>query len=87
MGLGKTIESVYIWNELQARHDARRLLIVCPAMLCEKWKDDLAIRFNITAEIVNPKKLLSNFDNVLKRGITESYISIISLEDLRGYID
>ena len=31
VGLGKTIEFIYIWKELQARQDARRLLIVCPA--------------------------------------------------------
>jgi hypothetical protein len=33
VGLGKTIEATYIWKELQARQGARRLLIVCPAML------------------------------------------------------
>lgn len=36
VGLGKTIESIYIWKELQAREDARRLPVVCPAMLREK---------------------------------------------------
>src|SRR6185503_19568333 len=29
VGLGKTIESALIWLELQARRDARRLLVVC----------------------------------------------------------
>jgi hypothetical protein len=28
--LGKTISSIYIWKELQARVAARRLLVVCP---------------------------------------------------------
>ena len=36
VGLGKTIEAGLIWTELRARHDMRRLLVVCPAMLREK---------------------------------------------------
>ena len=45
VGLGKTIEAGIIWTELRAREDMRRLLIVCPAMLREKWRDELKIRF------------------------------------------
>ena len=37
VGLGKTIEAGLIWTELRARTDARRLLIVCPSMLLDKW--------------------------------------------------
>ena len=33
VGLGKTIESMYIWEELRARLNAKRLLIVVPAIL------------------------------------------------------
>ncbi|MEM6453334.1 MAG: SNF2-related protein, partial [Cyanobacteria bacterium P01_D01_bin.105] len=50
VGLGKTIEAMYIWKELQTREDAKRLLIICPAMLRQKWQDDLSQRFNIFAE-------------------------------------
>ena len=38
VGLGKTFEAGLIWTELRARVDARRLLVVCPKMLCEKWR-------------------------------------------------
>ena len=38
VGLGKTIEAGLIWTELRARVDAKRLLVICPAMLREKWK-------------------------------------------------
>jgi hypothetical protein len=31
VGLGKAISAIYIWKELQARGDARRLLVICPA--------------------------------------------------------
>ena len=47
VGLGKTIEAGLIWTELRARMDAKRLLVVCPAMLREKWKMELADRFGV----------------------------------------
>jgi superfamily II DNA or RNA helicase len=53
VGLGKTIEAGLIWTELRARYDFRRLLIVCPAMLREKWRDELQRRFGIAAEILD----------------------------------
>ena len=83
VGLGKTIESIYVWKELQARHDARRLLIVCPAMLREKWRNDLKIRFNMLAEVVNAKRLLESLSDVTQRGINRDFTYIISLESLR----
>jgi len=58
VGLGKTIEAGLIWTELRARYDMRRLLIVCPAMLREKWKEELISRFGVEAEIVNATSLL-----------------------------
>ena len=59
VGLGKTIEAGLIWTELRARLDARRLLIVCPAMLREKWRDELDRRFGIDAEVMNAEELLA----------------------------
>lgn len=50
VGLGKTIEAGLIWTELRARDDdARRLVVVCPAMLREKWCDELKTRFGVDA--------------------------------------
>jgi superfamily II DNA or RNA helicase len=60
VGLGKTIEAGLIWTELRARFDMRRLLVVCPAMLREKWKDELQRRFGISAAIVDAKTLREN---------------------------
>ena len=37
VGLGKTIEAGLIWTELKARFDYRRMLIICPKVLCQKW--------------------------------------------------
>lgn len=57
VGLGKTIEAGLIWTELRARFDARRLMIVCPAMLREKWKDELSNRFGVEATLMNANDL------------------------------
>jgi superfamily II DNA or RNA helicase len=57
VGLGKTIEAGLIWTELRARFDSRRLLIVCPAMLREKWKDELSNRFGVEATLMNASEL------------------------------
>ncbi|MGI0479458.1 SNF2-related protein [Geminocystis sp. CENA526] len=83
VGLGKTIESMYIWKELQAREDAQRLLIVCPAMLRDKWRDDLKNLFNIDAEIVGAKELLQKAKLVTQKGNKISFTYIASLEGLR----
>lgn len=83
VGLGKTIEAMYIWKELQTRADARRLLIICPAMLRQKWKDDLAQRFNIFAEIVDAKALLARTRLSLESQRNQSFACIASLEGLR----
>ena len=83
VGLGKTIEAMYIWKELQTRTDARRLLIVCPAMLRQKWQDDLFQRFNIFAEIVDAKELLLRARTCLEKQLAQPFICIASLEGLR----
>ncbi|XZO02798.1 MAG: SNF2-related protein [Microcoleus sp.] len=83
VGLGKTIESMYIWKELQAREEARRLLIVCPAMLRDKWKRDIEKRFNMNPEVVDAKNLLKTTQSFLQRGNPHSFIYVTSLEGLR----
>lgn len=83
VGLGKTIEATYIWKEIQARQSARRLLIVCPAMLRDKWRTDLRKRFNISGEIISAKNLLAKIEDMLDRQSSESFVCITSLEGLR----
>ena len=60
VGLGKTIEAGLIWTELRARFDARRLLIICPAMLREKWKSEMRKRFGVEAKIADANELVTH---------------------------
>ena len=83
VGLGKTIEAIYIWKELQARADARRLLIICPAILREKWRDDLHQRFNIVAKLTSAQELLEEVKHVLQSQYQHPFVCIASLEGLR----
>lgn len=62
VGLGKTIEAGLIWTELRARYDMRRLLVVCPAMLREKWRTELSSRFGLDARVVDAAALLQELD-------------------------
>ncbi|MGI9310060.1 MAG: SNF2-related protein, partial [bacterium] len=59
VGLGKTIEAGLIWTELRARYDFRRVLVVCPAMLREKWRDELRNRFGVDATIMDAADLVA----------------------------
>src|SRR3546814_2773206 len=66
VGLGKTIEAGLIWTELRFRTNATRLLVVCPAMLTDKWKKELSNRFGTDARIMGAAELLE----WLERGAT-----------------
>ena len=75
VGLGKTIEAGIIWTELRAREDMRRLLIVCPAMLREKWRDELKNRFGIDASIVNAATLADELRHSSSFGPSKAWIA------------
>lgn len=57
VGLGKTIEAGLIWTELAARFNFRRLVIICPKVLCTKWQDEMETKFGLNAQIMNPVEL------------------------------
>jgi superfamily II DNA or RNA helicase len=75
VGLGKTVEAGLIWTELRAREDLRRLLIVCPAMLREKWQDELKKRFGINAQIVDAKTLTEELRDSTATGPVKAWIT------------
>ena len=82
VGLGKTIEAGLIWTELRARVDAKRLLVICPAMLREKWKLELGERFGVHASIVDASELRENLQAV-KANENKQFALIASLQGLR----
>jgi SNF2 family DNA or RNA helicase len=57
VGMGKTIEAGLVLEELLLRHRARTCLVICPANLCVKWRDEMAEKFGLEFRIVNAELL------------------------------
>jgi len=53
VGLGKTIEAGLVLQELILRHRARTVLVVCPASLLIKWRDEMLEKFGLEFRIVD----------------------------------
>jgi superfamily II DNA or RNA helicase len=53
VGLGKTIEAGLVARELLLRQRARRLMIVCPAGLTLKWRDEMAEKFGLDFAVID----------------------------------
>ena len=83
VGLGKTIESALIWLELQARRDAKRLLVVCPKTLLEKWCDELRRKFLLDARIVDFHDLEKEINYLKVEGPQYSFVLVSSYTSLR----
>jgi superfamily II DNA or RNA helicase len=83
VGLGKTIEAGLIWTELRAREDFRRLLVLCPAMLRQKWVDELRRRFGVTAEVGNAASVLHHLRAAAGETPLSSFALVASLQGVR----
>ncbi len=83
VGLGKTIEATLIWLELQARRDARRLLIVCPNMIATKWRRELREKFAIEAEIGGVPQLQQAVADFQREGERTRFAWICTYSGLR----
>ena len=53
VGLGKTIESGLIANELRLRRRVNEIVVACPPSMMEQWQEELENRFGLTFEIYN----------------------------------
>src|SRR3990172_2953878 len=83
VGLGKTIEAGLIWTELRSRFDFQRLLVICPAMLREKWRRELRLRFGVEAEILGAGEVLERLQRAQSESHTTSFAVVTSLQGIR----
>lgn len=81
VGLGKTIEAGLIWTELRSRFNMNKLLILCPAVLREKWLFELSDKIGVDGKIVNPKELLHILKN--QNNINKGFACIGSMQGFR----
>ncbi len=56
VGLGKTIEAGLVAQELLLRHRARRVMVVCPAGLTLKWRDEMAEKFGLDFTMIDSEQ-------------------------------
>lgn len=81
VGLGKTIEAGLIWTELRSRFDYKRLLVVCPAMLREKWRSELLNRFGFEPQIASATDVKRNFE-LVQSGKKQDFSMVASMQGL-----
>ncbi|WP_405683940.1 DISARM system SNF2-like helicase DrmD [Streptomyces sp. NBC_00057] len=53
VGLGKTIEAGLVALELILRNRAHKIMIVCPAGLTVKWRDEMAEKFGLDFAVID----------------------------------
>ena len=83
VGLGKTIEAGLIWTELRTRFDFRRLLVLCPAVLRDKWQRELGNRFGVDADIADAEGTLKCLQRADEEGQAAGFAIVASLQGLR----
>ncbi len=57
VGIGKTIEAGLIAKEMIEQGETKRLSVLCSPALAEQWRDELAEKFQINAEVVLPSTI------------------------------
>lgn len=57
VGLGKTVEAGLVVQEMLLRHRARRVLVVCPASLTLKWRDEMRDKFGLPFTVLDTAAL------------------------------
>lgn len=85
VGLGKTIEAGLIWTELEARHEADSVLIVCPSGLVGKWKEEMEDRFEFSLTELDGTELERFLERHRANRLPERRAYICSLERLRTW--
>ena len=84
VGLGKTIEAAIIHRELSAREPIRRVLVVCPAGLREKWQAELASRFDEQFVIMKSRDIARDLQLYRDTGGLQPLKGIVGLETIRA---
>ncbi|MDH6228157.1 DISARM system SNF2-like helicase DrmD [Streptomyces sp. MJP52] len=86
VGLGKTIEAGLVVQELILRGRARRVMVVCPAGLTLKWRDEMAEKFGLEFTIVDSEHCarLRRTHGTAANPFRVHPLTIVSLPWLRG---
>ena len=83
VGLGKTIEAGYILREWKERQTVETVLIVVPARLRTKWKQEMQVRFGEMFDTVKAGEVRAMLARVRNGRDPEPFQWIASYESLR----
>ena len=84
VGLGKTIEAGLVLIEQRARRALRRVLVVCPAALCLKWREEMWHRFDEEFKIIGAAEFREQLQRLAQQGDLGEARDIISLQAVRS---
>ncbi len=86
VGLGKTIEAGITALELLLRHRASRIMVVCPAGLTVKWRDEMAEKFGLDFTVIDAELLreLRRTHGLAANPFRVYPFTIVSMAWLRG---
>lgn len=82
VGLGKTISAGLIISELIARSRIAKILIVCPKILAQQWKEELESKFDVPALIAFGKDLVDAEPDEIGAVITTYNSARLHLENI-----
>ena len=84
VGLGKTIEAGLIMVELAARTDLRKIIVVAPSRLRNKWKSEMQRRFGLEFEELSGAALRERRIEQDGQWASTPLLALVSLESLRN---
>ena len=84
VGLGKTIEAGLVLIEQRARRALRRVLVICPAALSLKWREEMWHRFDEEFEIIGSAEFREQLHRLAQQGDLGEARDIISLQAVRN---
>jgi ATP-dependent helicase HepA len=84
VGLGKTIEAAILHQELKARENISRVLVICPAGLRVKWRTELLTRFDEDFQIMNRAAIFDDLRLYTELEGRQPLQGIVGLETIRA---
>ena len=84
VGLGKTIEAGLVLIEQRARRALRRVLVICPAALTLKWREEMWQRFDEEFNIIGARDFQEQLRQLAQQGDLGEARDIISLQAVRN---
>ncbi len=83
VGLGKTIEAGIIFLEMKARQEMKRVLVVCPSRLRNKWRSEFRERFNVSLEDLKKPAFVDFLEKYSEYGDAVGVSGVIAMETIR----